>query len=92
MSQYEGLRPCFEKISRLEALIERVEADLERLERQVSEAEGTVVERVGGGGGLQQVLSHPLARIFGRESGAAPLNGASDFRPADIFRSRDFFI
>jgi hypothetical protein len=92
VSQYEGLRPCFEKISRLEALIERVEADLERLERQVSEAEGTV-ERGGGGGGLQQVLSsHPLARIFGRESGAAPLNGASGFRPADIFRSRDFFI
>jgi hypothetical protein len=34
VSQYESLRPCFEKISKLEALLERLEADLDRLERQ----------------------------------------------------------
>jgi DNA-binding transcriptional regulator GbsR (MarR family) len=42
VSQYESLRPCFEKITRLEALMERMEADLDNLEQQVTEAEATV--------------------------------------------------
>ena len=42
VSQFEGLRPCFQQISGLEALMERLEADLDTLEQQVTEAKGTV--------------------------------------------------
>merc|ERR1711915_769821 len=85
-AQFEGLKPSFQQIDRLESLVARVGQDMDVIEKQLDEAEGTIME-----GTLKNVLKKPL-NLFSKQLGEVGLGGADEqFVPHQIFSTEKYF-
>jgi len=94
-TQFESLKPSFQKIDRIEDLISRINSDFDILEKQLEEAESTVAE-----GTLKNVLKMPL-NLFNKQlsvteasssmSTAQTSSSSKKFSPHSIFKTEEYF-